>query len=226
MIKTPAADTTAVVTVVKDGNGKITDAKATIEKKIAGNNKLSVPGTVVKQITEAAGTKDVLITVVAKDAKGKTKFTVLVKADDLVAGKKLKIYQYNAKTDAYIMVNSKTYTVGKDGTVSVTMTKNKTYKLVTTAEAKKINKKITKNLKLSKSSITIKRGKTATVKISKKFNKSNIKKVKYSSTKKSVVTVSKKGKVKGKNKGSAKVKVKVTLKNGTKKTLTAKVKVK
>ena len=125
------ADTTAVVTVVKDGNGKITDAKATIEKKIAGNNKLSVPGTVVKQITEAAGTKDVLITVVAKDAKGKTKFTVLVKADDLVAGKKLKIYQYNAKTDEYIMVNSKTYTVGKDGTVSVTMTKNKTYKLVT-----------------------------------------------------------------------------------------------
>ena len=54
----------------------------------------------------------------------------------------------------------------------------------------------------------------------------NVDKITYTSSKKSVVTVNKNGKITAKKKGTAKVKAVVTLKDGTKKTVTMKVKVK
>ena len=54
----------------------------------------------------------------------------------------------------------------------------------------------------------------------------NVDKITYTSSKKSVATVNKNGKITAKKKGTAKVKAVVTLKDGTKKTVTMKVKVK
>ena len=61
---------------------------------------------------------------------------------------------------------------------------------------------------------------------SKKLNMENVAKITYKSSKKSVVSVNKNGKITGKKKGTGKVTAEVTLKDGTKKTVKMKVKVK
>jgi hypothetical protein len=219
-----AADTSASVTVNKNASGTITAAAADVSTTVS-TSKLAISGAVVSQLTEAAGTKDVQVTVTAKDESGNTKFTVKADADELTAGNKLKIYVL--KDDGtYEMVNAKTYTVTKAGNVSVSMTENKTYELVTEAEANAINKQIKATVKVAKSSASVKKGKKTTVKMSSKLNMNNVKKITYSSTKKSVATVNKNGKVTAKKKGTATVKAKVTLKNGTTKTVSMKIKVK
>jgi hypothetical protein len=219
-----AADTSASVTVNKNASGTITAAAADVSTTVS-TSKLAISGAVVSQLTEAAGTKDVQVTVTAKDESGNTKFTVKADADELTAGNKLKIYVL--KDDGtYEMVNAKTYTVTKAGNVSVSMTENKTYELVTEAEANAINKQIKATVKVAKSSASVKKGKKTTFKMSSKLNMNNVKKITYSSTKKSVATVNKNGKVTAKKKGTATVKAKVTLKNGTTKTVSMKIKVK
>ena len=97
---------------------------------------------------------------------------------------------------------------------------------MTKKEAAAIEKAIVKTIKPEKSSVTVKPGKKTTIKLSDKLNMDNVSKVTYTSGKKSVANVSKNGKVTAKKAGTASVKVKVTLKNGTKKTVTVKVKVK
>jgi hypothetical protein len=221
-----AKNTTATVTVKKDGTGTITSATADVTKTVGDTNKVSITGAVVNQLTEAAGTSDVKVTVTVKDANGKTKFKVKADADELKAGNDLYIYQLNTKTGEYVMVNAKTYTVNKNGSVSVSMTKNKTYELVTAKEAKAIEKKIKATVKVKKSSASVKKGKTTTVALAKGVNEKNIKKITYTTSKKSVATVNKNGKITAKKAGTVTIKAKVTLKNGATKTVKMTVKVK
>jgi hypothetical protein len=223
-IANAADNTTASVTVSKNASGTVTAATASVDTTVS-SNKLSISGAVVDQLTEAAGTKDVQVTVTAKDASGNTKYTVKADADELTAGNKLKIYVLN-DDGSYEMVNAKTYTVSEDGDVSVSMTANKTYELVTASEATAINKAIKATVKMAKSSATVKKGKKTTVKLSSKLNKNNVKKITYTTSKKSVATVNKNGKVTAKKKGTVTIKAKVTLKNGTTKTVSMKIKVK
>ena len=163
---------------------------------------------------------------VVKDAKGNTKYKVKANAKNLVKGNKLAIYRLNTKTGEYEMVNAKTYTVNSKGTVVVSMTEKKVYELVSQEKAKELTQKIKATVKTAKTSLTVKNGKTATAKLSSGLNMNNVKKVTYASTKTSVAKVDKKGKITAKKKGTATIKVTVTLKNGTKKTVTTKVKVK
>jgi hypothetical protein len=215
-----------VVNTTTDGSGKIQSATAAVTATVAEGNKVSIMGSVVKQLIEAAGTDDVEVTVTVKDSDGKTKYKVKADADDLTAGNNLKVYQLNKKTGEKTMVNGKTYTVNKNGTVSLSMTKNKTYVLVTEKAAKTIDKAIKATVKSAKTSVSVKTGKSVTVKLSSKLNQANVKSVTYTSDKKSVATVNKKGKVTAKKAGTATIKMKVTLKNGTTKTVKTKVKVK
>ena len=87
-------------------------------------------------------------------------------------------------------------------------------------------KEIKKTVKATKTSTNVKKKKTTKFPWSKKLNMANVDKITYTSSKKSVVTVNKNGKITAKKKGTAKVKAVVTLKDGTKKTVTMKVKVK
>ena len=222
-----AKDTSVTVGVVKNAQGKITTAKAKVNTT-GTKSKTSITGviygSVVSQITEAAGTTNVEISVTVK--AGTKSYIVKVNAGDLKAGTKLKVVAVDSKTKKYILVNSKTYTVSKGGSVKVTLPSGYTYKLVTTKKAKSIEKSILKTVKAYKTSVTIKKGKKTTFKMSSKLNKKNVSKITYSSSKKSVATVSKSGKITAKKTGTATVKAKVTLKSGAKKTVTMKVKVK
>lgn len=220
-------NTSATVTVEKDAEGKVTNAQA--EVAVAGtSSKTSITGTisgdVVSQITEAADTKDVKISVTVK--AGRKSYTVKADADDLKAGAKLKVVAIDKKTKKYVLVNAKTYTVNKAGDVKVALASGSTYELVTPKEAAKIEKTILNTVKTAKSSASVKKGKTTTVKLSSKLDMNNVSKIEYVSSKNAIATVSKTGKVKAKKKGTVTVKVKVTLKNGKTKTVTTKIKVK
>lgn len=223
-IENAAKNTTVTVTVKYDADGNVTSSKASVTKVSSGNT-VSLTGSVISQIKEAAGTKtDVSLKVT--DTKGKTLYTVKADTSEVKPGASLYIYKLNTKTGEYTAVNAKKYKVTDKGTVSVTMSKKATYELVTAKKAKAIDKKILATVKTTKSSVSVKEGKTTTVSMSKKLNMDNVQSITYKVSDKKVATVSKSGKVTAKEKGTVTVNVTVILKNGKSKTVKMKVTVK
>ena len=136
-----------------------------------------------------------------------------------------KIYK-DEKTGELVLVNQKAYKVAKDGSVSLTFKGEGTYVVKTQAEVKAEAKQIAKTVKPAKTTVNVATKKTTVFKWNKKLNMENVAKITYKSSKKSVVSVNKNGKITGKKKGTGKVTAEVTLKDGTKKTVKMKVKVK
>ena len=222
------AGTKATVTVTKSGDGKGT-AEAAVEaagKTTKTGVKATVNADVIKAVTEAAGTKDVIITQEVKKADGTTAYTLQVNAADVKAGAKLAVMKKDEKTGELVLVNQKAYQVAKDGSVSLTFKGEGTYVVKTQAEVKAQAKQIAKTVKPAKTTVNVATKKTTVFKWNKKLNMENVAKITYKSSKKSVVSVNKNGKITGKKKGTGKVTAEVTLKDGTKKTVRMKVKVK
>ena len=220
--------TKASVTVTKDASGKVT-AEAAVEaagKTTKTGVKATVNADVIKAVTEAAGTKDVTITQEVKKADGTTAYTLQVNAADVKAGAKLAVMKKDEKTGELVLVNQKAYKVAKDGSVSLTFKGEGTYVVKTQAEVKAEAKQIAKTVKPAKTTVNVATKKTTVFKWNKKLNMENVAKITYKSSKKSVVSVNKNGKITGKKKGTGKVTAEVTLKDGTKKTVKMKVKVK
>ncbi len=220
--------TTATVIVTKDASGKVTAeaAVAATGKTSKTGVKATVNADVIQAVTEAAGTKDVTITQEVKKADGTTAYTVQVNAADVKAGAKLAVMKKDEKTGELVLVNKKSYKVTKDGSVSLTFKDRGVYVLKTQAEVKAAAKQIAKTIAPAKSTVNIGVKKTTVFQWSKKLNMENVAKITYKSSKKSVVSVNKNGKITGKKKGTGKVTAEVTLKDGTKKTVRMKVKVK
>lgn len=220
--------TTATVTVTKDASGKVTAeaAVAATGKTSKTGVKATVNADVIQAVTEAAGTKDVTITQEVKKADGTTAYTLQVNAADVKAGAKLAVMKKDEKTGELVLVNRKAYKVAKDGSVSLTFKGEGTYVVKTQAEVKAQAKQIAKTVKPAKITVNVATKKTTVFKWNKKLNMENVAKITYKSSKKSVVSVNKNGKITGKKKGTGKVTAEVTLKDGTKKTVKMKVKVK
>lgn len=220
--------TTATVTVTKDASGKVTAeaAVAATGKTSKTGVKATVNADVIQAVTEAAGTKDVTITQEVKKADGTTAYTLQVNAADVKAGAKLAVMKKDEKTGELVLVNQKAYKVAKDGSVSLTFKGEGIYVVKTQAEVKAEAKQIAKTVKPAKTTVNIATKKTTVFKWNKKLNMENVAKITYKSSKKSVVSVNKNGKITGKKKGTGKVTAEVTLKDGTKKTVKMKVKVK
>lgn len=218
-IKDDSGKVIATVTVKKNEDGTVASAAATVSQSVKKGNKLSIDADAVRQIQENAGTKNVLITIAAKDSKGNTKYKIRVQAADIVKGKKLVIYQYNAKTGEYVAVNAKKYKVATDGSVTVAMDKKKTYVLVSESEAKAINRDLKAAIQLARTSATVSKERKFRIKLDSDFNTDNIKSIKYVSGKASIAKVDKKGNVIAQKSGTTVIKVIVTLNNGTKKTM-------
>ena len=220
--------TTATVTVTKDASGKVTaEAAVTATGKTSKTGvKATVNADVIQAVTEAAGTKAVTITQEVKKADGTTAYTLQVNAADVKAGAKLAVMKKDEKTGELVLVNQKAYTVAKDGSVSLTFKGEGTYVVKTQAEVKAQAKQIAKTVKPAKTTVNVATKKTTVFKWNKKLNMENVAKITYKSSKKSVVSVNKNGKITGKKKGTGKVTAEVTLKDGTKKTVRMKVKVK
>lgn len=224
-LKNEGKSSIATVTISKDATGKTIKAEAVVTQ-IANKKVIAVSGTLVAQITEAAGTKNVNVVTSVKDSKGTEIGTVTVNAEKLVAGKKLAIVKVSAKTGEKILVNAKNYKVAKDGSISVSGLKNGKYELVTTEEKTALSKKILKTVTAKNAKKTMKDGAKTTFAFGKNLNKENVKSVKYVSSKKSVAAIDKNGKIKAKKAGQTVVKAVVTLKDGTKKTVKTTINVK
>lgn len=219
----------ATVTVVKDADGKVTDAQAKVTQTGTGSNTnvtTTISGDVVSQIAKAANTDLVEIKITVTDSKGKTKYTVSADSKEVTAGNKLKVVAIDKKTGNYKLVNAKTYQVTKDGSLKVSLPKGADYALLSTAEAKTVEKAILKTVAPKKSTASVKKGKSTNLQMSSKLDMDNVKNITYSTSKKSVASISKNGKITAKKKGTVVVKAKVTLKNGTTKTVSMKIKVK
>lgn len=225
-IKDDSGKVTATVTVKKNADGTVASAAATVSQSVKKGNKLSIDADAVRQIQENAGTKNVSITIAAKDSKGNTKYKIRVQAADLVKGKKLVIYQYNTKTGEYVAVNAKKYKVATDGSVTVAMDKKKTYVLVSESEAKAINRDLKAAIQLARTNATVSKERKFRIRLDSDFNTDNIKSIKYVSGKASIAKVDKKGNVIAKKSGTTVIKVIVTLNNGTKKIMKMKFTVK
>ena len=214
----------AIVNVIKNAKGTITSATAKISSKLPSEKKTAViHGSLIKQITEAAGTDNVRISVKNKDASNP--YTVTANTADLTAGKKLNIV-LKKSSGAYALVNARLYTVTKNGDIFATITGNKTYEFINSSQMKKLDQKILQTIKVKKPSKTIKKAKTAKMALKNTLDMDNVRSIKYTVSKKSVATVTKKGIVKAKRSGTAVVRAKVTLKNGRTKTVKMKINVK
>lgn len=209
------------VAVSKDADGNVTGANATVSAK-----KGEFSAEVIKQLAEAAGTESIAVTAEVKDAKGKVSYTVTADSKDLKAGATLKVVAIDKKTGKYELVNAKSYTVDKDGNISVSLPKGADYKLLSEKESAKVEKAIVKTIAVEKKSAAVKEGKSTKIKMSSKLNMDNVKKITYTTSKKSIATVNKNGKISAKKKGTVTVKATVTLKNGKKKTVSMKITVK
>ena len=207
----------ASVTITKDAQGNVTSANATVS-----GSKGTLTADVVKQLTEAAGTEDLTITVQVKNANGDVKYTVSVSAENVKNNKSLKAFVVNRKTGEYELINSKTYKA-KDGKLNASFGKKGDYALLTTKEAARIEKEILKTIAPKKAKATVKKGKTTEFKLDSKLNQNNVKKVTYKTSKKSIATVNKNGKIKANRKGTVTIKAIVTLKNGKTKTVSMKI---
>ena len=219
-----AGSASATVTVEKTADGKITSAEAEVDKKGASSKQgvtATLFGSVVSQITEAAGTQSVEISMTV--TAGKKEYTVKADAQDLEAGNKLKVLAIDEKTGKHVLVNAKTYTVGASGNVKLTLPAGMTYQLMDSKEAATVEKQILATVKVKKASATVTAGKKTTVQMSKKLDMDNVAKITYSTSKKSVATVSKDGQVTAKKAGSVVITVKVTLKNGKTKNVKMKI---
>ncbi len=222
-----AGSASATVTVEKTADGKITGAEAEVDKKGASSKqgvKATLFGSVVSQITEAAGTQSVEISMTV--TAGKKEYTVKADAQDLEAGNKLKVMALDEKTGEYVLVNAKTYKVNESGNVKLTLPAGMTYQLMDSKEAASVEKQILDTVKVKKSAATISEGKKTALKLSSKLNMDNVAKITYTSAKKSVATVNKNGTITAKNSGSVVITATVTLKNGKTKTVKMKIKVK
>lgn len=207
----------ASVTITKDAQGNVTGANATVS-----GSKGTLTTDVVKQLTEAAGTENLTITVQVKNANGDVKYTVSVSAENVKNNKSLKAFVVNRKTGEYELINSKTYKA-KDGNLNASFGKKGDYVLLTTKEAARIEKEILKTIAPKKAKATVKKGKTTEFKLDSKLNQNNVKKVTYKTSKKSIATVNKNGKIKANRKGTVTIKAIVTLKNGKTKTVSMKI---
>ena len=217
----------ATVTVEKSATGEITSAQAEVNKngsKSKSGVKGTLNGSVVSQIAEAAGTKSVEISMTV--TAGEKEYTVKADAGDITVGNKLKVMAIDPETGNYILVNAKTYTVSKAGSVSVTLPAGATYQLLDSKEAAAVEKKILATVKVKKTSTTVEKGKKTSVQMSSKLDMDNVESITYSTSKKSVATVSKSGKVTAKNSGTVTITVTVILKNGKTKTVKMKINVK
>ena len=221
-----AKDTSVTVTSVTDGEGK-TSVKAdvvTSGTKSASGTKGTISSDVVAQITEAAGTNDVVITQKVVDQDGKIAYTVSINAKDLTSGEKFIVVKYNKKTGKYTLCNKKIYKV-TDAGVSLTIKNSGSYQLISEADAAKLVKEILATVKPAKKSKTVQEGNAASFAWSKELDTANVSKITYSSTDNSIAKIGKNGKITAKKAGKVTLKATVTLKNGKKKVVSMKLSV-
>lgn len=105
--------------------------------------------------------------------------TIVADAKDIKAGATLYMYKV-FKSGEMIMVKANICKVSDKGNVSVKLPKSGIYELVTSKEAKVLDKQILNSIKQKKEQASVKKGKSTEMKFADKFNAENAKKIVYS----------------------------------------------
>ena len=238
-----------ISTILKDMDGNVISESTTIEineinavitktrnaeGKTASSGKLFVTGapsgkstsvdislSSIKQIVELSTTNrvDVIST-----ASNSGQVSITVNAADIKPGSTIYLVR-KAASGEYMLVSGDKYKIDSKGNFRTTVAERGSYELVNGGKYKTIVEKIRKTVKLTRSSKTIKKGKTYRLTFSKSLNMKNVKSVKFNTSRKSVARVSSKGTVKARKAGRAVISAKVYLKNGSTKTVKLKVKI-
>ena len=218
-------DDTISLIVEKDSDGKVSQAQANVEDIVKNGKKRTIPVTInaemVERLAETAGTKNLTINQTVKDAKGNVLLTVQIDTKDLIPGKKLTLVKI---VDGKSILVTKPVKVDKDGNFEISAEKGE-YQLLNEKKAKEVRSKILANVIPAKKSITLKKGKKATIQLSKKLDMDNVAKITYTSSKNACAKVDKKGRVTAKKNGSVAINITVLLNDGTKKVVKMKVRV-
>lgn len=151
--------------------------------------------------------------------------TIVADEKDIKAGATLYMYKVS-KSGEMIMVKANTCKVSDKENVSVKLPESGTYELVTSKEAKVLDKQILNSLKPKKEQASVKKGKSTEMEFADKFNEENAKKIVYSVSNAAIAKISKYGKITAKKAGTVQVTATITLINGKKKTVRMTVKVK
>ena len=207
-----------------DATGKIVDAEVTVSQ-VTTSKSMSVSVSELRESVKSVG-GDATVTITSKPASGAMRFEASVDSDALKKNTELKVYAVDKKGNIVILDPKKKNTAAvKNGKLTVNTSEKGELKLVTPAEAKKVEKKILASVKPEKKSQTVKKGKSIKFTFADGFSTKNIKKITYEASD-SDIKVSKSGKITAKAKGTATVKVTVTLKNGKTKTIKMRIKIK
>ena len=229
---------TVNTTISKDAAGNITSATAEISVpasgKISANNmSITLSSAVIAKLKEQAGSADMNITIDVCVPEASTKSLATEQKSTVVTTINTTLANLCKGSRPVRIVSGKnvlapaTLTAKADGSIVLSkLTPKYNYKVLSSKDYSSARTAIYKTAKLAKTSATIKKGKTTTIKLSTKFDKKNLKKITYSTSNKKIATVSKSGKVTGKKKGTATIKAKLYMQDGKTKALTFKVKVK
>ena len=96
----------------------------TLDALSPGQQDTLIPGSIVQQITDVSGTKNITIHAEKKD--GSNTYKTIANAADLTPGNQLNVVIQKANS-SYVLVNAKKYTVTKDGDLAASIKGNKTY---------------------------------------------------------------------------------------------------
>jgi hypothetical protein len=223
--------TNATVTIAKAGDGTVTDATVEIDKTGATKEngvQATFTKKVMSQVNDILGdaADDAKITMSVKDEKGNDRYSITLNSAELTPNNTLYIYKQD-KDGNYVIVNAKEYTTDEKGQLKLTIKSKNDFVMLNEKEANAATKAVLSTVKASKTTASVKKSKTTTMKLDSGLNMANVKSVVYKTSKSSVATVDKKtGKITAKKAGKATVSAVVTLKNGKTKTVKMTVNVK
>jgi hypothetical protein len=223
--------TNATVTIAKAGDGTVTDATVEIDKTGATKEngvQATFTKKVMSQVNDILGdaADDAKITMSVKDENGNDRYSITLNSAELTPNNTLYIYKQD-KDGNYVIVNAKEYTTDEKGQLKLTIKSKNDFVMLNEKEANAATKAVLSTVKASKTTASVKKSKTTTMKLDSGLNMANVKSVVYKTSKSSVATVDKKtGKITAKKAGKATVSAVVTLKNGKTKTVKMTVNVK
>ena len=225
--------TEIIVTVERDSLGKPGEITEHVNVPVQGSIKTNgttvrMGGAVVQKMYELTMQADVDVTVscVKEEKDTWTSYAdVTVPLSLLKRGQKVNIMRKVG--DTLCLTAAKSSSIGVGGAVTLSkLTPGVSYRLVESSVYKTRRDAIYKSVRLAKTSVSIKKGKSAKVTLVSGYNKASIKSISYKTSNKKVVTVSKTGKITGKKQGTATVSAIITFADGHTKTLKMKVRVK
>lgn len=214
------------VSVSYEADGTAAKAVVEVAQEVEGK-KMNVSMTELKEMSSQTGaaSKNTTITLTAKDEDGEEKYVINIEHKNLEK-KKLVVYALDKKGNLVIVDSEKNNAkVGKDGKLTLNISGDGEFQLLSKKEAAKVEKEILKTVVPARKEASVKPGKKLKFELSKDCNKKNIDGITYETNNKNI-KIDKNGNIEVKKSGNTTITATITLKNGKQKKVQMKIKTK